>query len=202
MLNLISVRKVKSTINIKDRFGILEHELEISWRIYEFALQAYIHADYLFFKVPKEKQELISKSSSLRFLRVVCARTCILEISKMLSQGPNNHYSLWILENRIRNEKFVGSINISKSTLNEILFMLNQNKKEFERIKTVRDKIVAHYDMDNTRVERNIHSILLPSLNLIHSILCKLTVEQYNRDCPPVPSEFKIMDIEQIVGNF
>jgi hypothetical protein len=186
-------------MSIKNIYGILEHDLEMSWNIYGFALKAYNHTDFFFHQVPKEKRELISKSNSLKFLRVVCARTCVLEISKMLAPGASNHYSLWILENRIRNKKFVGTIKISKKTLDEILHLLNENKKEFERIKVVRDKIVAHDDYDNHIVPTNIYKYLLPSLNLIHSILCRLSKEQYNKECPPIPSKCIKLDIDKII---
>ncbi len=186
-------------MKIKNRYGILEHELELSWNIYGLALKAYSHADFLFFPANQKEKELVENSKSLRFLRVVCARTCVLEVTKLLDSGMNNHYNLWMLEERLRNKKFVGTVNISLQTLDEILDLLNQNRDEIKRVKTVRDKVVAHDDSNNHLIPRVILKDLLHLLSLIHIILCKLSNEQYQKICPPVPAEFKNIDIGNLL---
>ncbi|MDC6390976.1 hypothetical protein PP182_19980 [Maribacter sp. PR1] len=182
-------------ISILDEHGILEHELELSWRIYELALNAYHHADYLFLKASEEEKRIISNSKSLKFLRVVCARTCILELSKLLTKGRNNHYSFWNLVVRLKKKRFVGNINISAETLSEIERSLFTNKDIIEKIKTIRDKVVAHDDSNNHLISRQIFNNLLPLLELTHSILSKLCIEQYQKVCPPEPKNDIRLDI-------
>ena len=194
---LLDRTQKKSILNI---YGVLEHELELTWRIYELALKAYHHADYLFHKDRGDEMRIVSNSMSLKFIRIVCARTCVLEISKLITEGQNNHYSFWNLVNRIKNKKFVGNINISANTLSEIESSLLKNKDNIKTFKTIRDKLVAHDDFDNYLIPRPLLSDLLPLLEMTYNILCKLCVEQYQKECPPGPKNNVSMDLENFLN--
>lgn len=194
---LLNRNQNKSILN---KYGVLEHELELTWQIYELALKAYHHTDYLFNIDREGEMRIISNSKSLKFLRIVCARTCVLEISKLLTEGQNNHYSFWNLVNRIKNKKFIGNINISANTLSEIECSLFKNKDSIKTFKTIRDKLVAHEDFDNYLIPRPLLSDLLPLLEMTYNILCKLCVEQYQKECPPEPMKNVRMDLDNLLN--
>ncbi|AWX44816.1 hypothetical protein HME9304_01821 [Flagellimonas maritima] len=187
-------------VSIIDRYGVLEHELELTWKIYEFALKAYHHADYLFINAGEKEMKIIAKSNSLRYLRVVCARTCVLEISKLITKGQNNHYSFWNLVQRIRNERFVGNIKVTNKVLSEIENILEKNGANINKFIVIRDKLIAHDDFDNYQIPRPILGDLLPILEMTYNILCKLCVVQYDKVCPPEPKNLGGMDIEFILN--
>lgn len=162
--------------------GLLKEHLIRMVSIAKYARECSLYSHELHFPYDYSEKHLFVSSPDIEFLRFVLRNTVILELSKLFLKGNHKH-SFPKLIDKLK-DTFMDK-NLSDYVKSEFNQFKMEKESLFEDINTLRDKMIAHSDLEefeagNTVFEhlQNINDFISFSYRLIREIYKKVFEEE------------------------
>jgi hypothetical protein len=158
--------------------GLLKEHLIRMASIAKYARECSLYSHELHFPYDYSEKHLFVSSPDIDFLRFVLRNTVILELSKLFLEKGNHKYSIRKLINELKNT--FGEKNLSSYAENLYNEFKEKKSSLINDIHKIRDKIIAHSDLEEVDAENSIFEHL-QNFNDFISFSYDLTREIYKR---------------------
>ena len=154
----------------------LHEEISEIWNILIFIKENYAYSRYLHKPRTQEELEYINGSSDFQYFRHILWRMCIIDLSKLFSNKPNERFDLKHLLNKLKYSGHYRMLQFDTKFIDKWEGEIELRGHTIKKILKLRDKVYAHSDgkMIADTVVLNFEEIE-PLINLVEDIIRQIS---------------------------